>query len=39
VLFLDVLRVNIRNEGHVSKKSVYLALALRLDGQKKLLGM
>jgi transposase-like protein len=39
VLFLDALRVNIRDEGHVSKKSVYLAPALRMDGQKELLGM
>ena len=39
VLFLDALRVNIRDEGHVGKKAVYLALAIRLDGQKELLGM
>jgi len=39
VIFLDALRVNIRDEGHISKKSVYLALAIRLDGQKELLGM
>jgi transposase-like protein len=39
VLFMDALRVNIRDEGHVSKKAVYLALALRMDGQKELLGM
>jgi transposase-like protein len=39
VVFLDALRVSIRDEGHVSKKSVYLALAIRLDGQKELLGM
>jgi transposase-like protein len=39
VVFLDALRVNIRDEGHVSKKAVYLALAIRLDGQKELLGM
>jgi transposase-like protein len=39
VLFFDALRVNIRDEGHVSKKSVYLALAIRLDGQKELLGL
>jgi transposase-like protein len=39
VVFFDALRVNIRDEGHVSKKSVYLALAIRLDGQKELLGM
>ena len=39
VIFFDALRVNIRDEGHVSKKAVYLALAIRLDGQKELLGM
>jgi transposase-like protein len=39
VIFFDALRVNIRDEGHVVKKSVYLALAIRLDGQKELLGM
>jgi transposase-like protein len=39
VMFFDALRVNIRDEGHASKKSVYLALAVRLDGQKELLGM
>ena len=32
VMFFDALRVNIRDEGHVSKKSVYLALSIRLDG-------
>jgi len=39
VIFFDALRVNIRDEGHISKKSVYLALAIRLDGQKEILGM
>ena len=39
VVFFDALRVNIRDEGHISKKSIYLALAIRLDGQKELLGM
>jgi len=39
VVFFDALRVNIRDEGHVSKKAVYLALAIRLDGQKEALGM
>ena len=39
IIFFDALRVNIRDEGHVSKKSIYLALAIRLDGQKELLGM
>jgi len=39
VLFLDALRVNIRDEGHVTKKAIYLALAIRMDGQKEILGM
>jgi transposase-like protein len=39
VMFFDALRVNIRDEGHVSKKAVYLALAIGLDGQKEVLGL
>jgi transposase-like protein len=39
VLFPDAPRVNIRDGGTVIKKSVYLALAIRLDGQKELLGL
>src|SRR5215469_6563679 len=39
VLFFDALRVNIRDEGHVIKKAVYLALAIGLDGQKEILGL
>jgi len=39
VLFFDALRVNIRDEGHVSKKAVYLALAIGMDGQKEVLGL
>ena len=39
MIFLDALRVNIRDEGHVSKKAVYIALSIRLDGQKEVLGM
>jgi transposase-like protein len=39
VLFLDALRVNIRDGSVVVKKSVYLVLAIRLDGQKELLGL
>jgi transposase-like protein len=34
VLFPDALRVNIREGAAAVKKSVYLALAIRLDGQK-----
>ncbi|MDR0474429.1 MAG: transposase [Treponema sp.] len=38
VIFFDALRVNIRDEGCISKKAVYPALALRLDGQKEVAG-
>ncbi|MDR2394793.1 MAG: transposase [Treponema sp.] len=36
VLFLDALRMHIRDGSRVVKKSVYLALATPLDGQKEL---
>jgi transposase-like protein len=39
VIFFDALRVNIRDEGHVSKKAVYITPAIRLDGRKEVLGM
>jgi len=39
ILFLDALKVNIREEGHIVKKSIYLALAIGLDGQKEVLGI
>jgi transposase-like protein len=39
VLFLDALRVNIWEGSSVVKKSMYLALAIRIDGQKELLGL
>ena len=39
VVFFDALRVNIRDEGHIVKKAVYLALAIRMDGQKEALGL
>ena len=35
VIFLDALRVNIRDKEHISKKAVYLALAIHMDGQKE----
>jgi transposase-like protein len=39
IIFFDALRTNIREGSQVVKKSVYLALAIRLDGQKELLGI
>jgi transposase-like protein len=39
VLVFDALRINVREGSQVVKKSVYLALAIRMDGQKELLGL
>jgi transposase-like protein len=39
VLFLDALRVTIREGSAVVKTSVYVAVAIRLDGQKERLGL
>ena len=35
IMFFYALRTNTREEGHVVKKSVYLALAIGLDDQKE----
>ena len=39
VVFLDAIVVKIRDGGHVVKKSIYLALAITLEGRKELLGL
>ncbi len=39
VVFFDALRVNIRDEGLVRNKAVYLALALTAEGEKEVLGL
>ena len=39
ILFLDALVINVKENSKVIKKSIYLALAVRLDGQKELLGL
>lgn len=39
VLFLDAIVIKVRDGSQVVKKSMYLALAIRLDGQKELLGL
>jgi transposase-like protein len=38
-VFLDAPRVNIRDGAAAVKESVYSGLAIRLDGQKELLGL
>jgi transposase-like protein len=39
VLFLDALVINVKDDSHIAKKSIYLALAIRMDGKKELLGL
>jgi len=39
IVYLDALFVNIKEQGHVMKKAVYLALGVNLEGQKELLGL
>ncbi|HEX7370920.1 MAG TPA: IS256 family transposase [Rhodanobacteraceae bacterium] len=38
-VFFDALRVKIRDEGIVRNKAVYLALGVRCDGRKEVLGL
>ena len=39
VVFFDALRVKIRDEGTVRSKAVYLALGVRADGRRDILGL
>jgi putative transposase len=39
VVFFDALRVKIRDEGVVRSKAVYLALGVRTDGRRDILGL
>jgi putative transposase len=39
VLFLDALVINVKDDSKIQKKAFFLALAIRMDGQKELLGI
>lgn len=39
IVFFDVLRVKIRDEGFVKNKAVYVALAFNANGEKEVLGL
>ena len=39
IVYFDGIKVNIKDEGHIKKKVVYLALGVNLEGHKDLLGM
>ena len=39
ILFLDALVINVREDGKVAKKSIYMARAINQEGHKELLGL
>ncbi|TBV80648.1 MAG: hypothetical protein EYX74_04960 [Desulfobulbaceae bacterium] len=39
IVYMDAIRVKVRDNGHVSNKAVYLALGVTMDGIKEILGM
>jgi len=39
IVFFDAIVVKVRDNGHVAKKAIYLALAITLEGKKELLGL
>ncbi len=39
IVYMDAVRVKVRDNGHVSNKAVYLALGVTMDGIKEVLGM
>jgi len=39
IVYMDAVRIKVRDNGHVSNKAVYLALGVTMDGIKEVLGM
>ena len=39
VVFMDAIHYNVRCEGRIVKKSVYIAIGINMDGKKEVLGM
>jgi transposase-like protein len=39
ILYLDGLRVKIRDNGHILSKTIYIAIGVDLDGKKDILGL
>ena len=39
IVYMDAIRVKARDNGHVISKAVYLAIGIKLDGEKEVLGM
>lgn len=39
IVYMDAIRVKVRDSGHVMNKAVYLAIGITMDGVKEVLGM
>ena len=39
VVFMDAIHFHVRSEGHIIKKAVYIALGVRMEGTREVLGM
>lgn len=39
VVFMDAIHYNVRSEGRIIKKAVYIAIGINMDGKKDVLGM
>lgn len=39
IVYMDAIRIKVRDNGHVINKAVYLALGVTMDGVKEVLGM
>ena len=39
MIFFDAIRIKVRDEGTVRNKAVYVALGVRADGTKEILGL
>lgn len=39
VVFLDALVINVKDNAHIVKKSIFLALGINMEGSKELMGM
>jgi putative transposase len=39
IVFMDAVHFHVRQEGHVIKKAVYIAIGIKLNGTKEVLGM
>jgi transposase-like protein len=38
-VFFDAIVVKVRENGHIAKRSIYVVLAINLEGKKELLGL